>query len=306
MGSLKSYYFGKRKVSANTYIGGVASVLNSASAVAAALSVSVSRIQNFLIVGSNIQFKMVGTYSLSFVPATGALLRPLLTYYQDNDGLVLNITSSCFAVYTKIIRLYFPGIITQTGTNVHQDIATVHILELPNCISLPANFLGNWQTPVGGGTKVLVAPKCTNWGATKLDNNVVGGNARIRMKAYAPISEQTSNAGAPEGDLSGIAGSTSSSVVYVPNYIKPNAIIDLTAGIITSTTIQLNFTVPSSTNTLDFYEVYLNSVYKGKITASGQNVTGLTTGSLYKIEVYAVDVYYNKSLISNIISVTTL
>lgn len=303
MGSLKKYYFAKNKGAVNTYIGGVSSVLNSASAVATMLGMSVSRIQKFSIIGSDIQFRMVGSYTLGFTNQTS--LRTLLKYYYDNDGLVTNIQGETFRVMSAgIIRLYFPGIIVQTGIAILQDIFNPFILEMPNCTTVPDNWLGNWQTY--SGTKTVVLPKCTNFGTTKVNNNVFTNNGRQRMKLYVPISEQTSNAGGVEGDIAIVAGSTGSSIVYVPNYTKPSAIVNLTDGTITSTTIQLNFTPPSSTNTLDFYEVYLNNIYKGRITASGQTITALTTATLYKIEILAVDIYYNKSLVSNSINVTTL
>lgn len=286
----------------NTYIGGVSSILNSASAVSTMLGIPVGNITYFSINDSNIQFRMTGSYSLVFTNPSS--LRPLLKYYYDNDGLITNVTNSTFTSMNGIIRLYFPGIIVQTGTAIFQDIFNPFILEMPNCTTVPAAWLGNWQT--SSGTKVVVLPKCTNFGTNELDNLVIGANARQRMKLYVPISEQTSNAGGIEGDVAYVSGGTLSSIVYVPNYTKPNSVSDLTTGTITSTTIQLNFTPPSSTNAIDFYEVYLNNIYKGRITASGQNITGLTTATLYKIDILAVDIYYNKSLVSNSINVNTL
>jgi len=300
---IQFYEFGKSRGTVNTYIGGVSSVLNSASAVASMFGVLVSRIQKFSIIGSDIQFRMVGSYSLGFTNPTS--LRTLLKYYYDNDGLVANIQNSTFAnMSAGIIRLYFPGIITQTGTTIFQDIFTPFILDMPNCTTVPANWLGNWQT--SSGTKTVVLPKCINFGTSKVNNSVFTPNGAQRMKLYVPISEQTSNSGGIEGDVSYVSGGTLSSIVFVPNYTKPNAIVNLTAGTITSTTIQLNFTPPSSTNTLDFYEVYVNNIYKGRITASGQTITALTTATLYKIEILAVDIYYNKSLVSNSINIYTV
>lgn len=286
----------------NTFIGGIASVAANPSALATLLGVDVNRIQAFTIVGSDVYFKMIGNYSLSFTPQTS--IRPLLTQYIDYNGLVTNLVSNCFTFCTKIVRLYFPGVITQTGISIFQDIFTPHILEMPNCTTVPAYWLGNWQT--SSGTKTVVIPKCTNFGANEANNSVFTPNGAARMKLYAPISEQTSNAGGVEGDVAFVAAATASSVVYVPNYTKPSAITNLSAGTVTTTTIQLNFTPPSSTNTLDFYEVYVNGIYNRRITASGQNVTGLTTATSYKIEILAVDIYYNKSLVSNLITVTTL
>lgn len=294
---------GARKQQPNTYIGGVSSVLNSASAVASSLSVSADRIRSFSIIGNDIQFRMVGSYSLGF--SNPAPLRPLLKYYYDNDGLVTNIQDDTFrGMSAGVIRLYFPGIIVQTGQAIFQDIFTPFILDMPNCTTVPASWLGNWET--ASGAKIVSLPKCTNFGVDELNNSVFSYNGAKRTKLYVPISKQTSNAGGVEGDVAFVAGSTASSIVYVPNYTKPNAITDLSAGTITSSSVQFNFTAPSSMNTLDFYEVYLNGIYKGTVTASGQTISGLTTATLYKSTILAVDIYYNKSLVSNSVFVTTL
>ncbi|MHC0442308.1 fibronectin type III domain-containing protein [Flavobacterium sp. 3-210] len=249
---------------------------------------------------------MVGTYSFTFNNVAYPTVRSLVTYLYDNEGLITNLGSNTFATSSNLIRVYVPGVIIQTGISICQDIVKPFIFEMPNCTSVPTNFIGNWQIPSGIGNKNLILPRCTNFGASEANNSVFTSNGAIRMKLYVPIAKQTSNSGGVEGDIAFVAGSTSSSIVYVPNYTKPNAIADLSAGTVTSTTIQLNFTPPSSANTIDFYEVYLNSMYKGRITASGQSITGLTTITQYKIEILAVDIYYNKSLVSNSINVTTI
>lgn len=298
------FFGGTQKSGVNTYIGGVSSVVTSKVDVANLLNVNVSRITNFSIVGSDIKFRIRGSYSLSIVGGLATTVRSIITYYQDNDGLINNIESSTFATASNLTRLYFPGIVTQTGINIFQDVANPNILEMPNCTSVPVGWLGNYQT--SSGTKIIALPKCASLGTNELNNSVFTANGSQRLKMYVPISKQTSNSGGVEGDVNFVATASLSSIVYVSNYTIPSAISDLSAGTVTSTSIQLNFTAPSSTNTIDFYEVYLNGVYKGKVTASGQTITGLTTATLYKIELLAVDIYYNKSLVSNSINVTTL
>jgi hypothetical protein len=85
----------------------------------------------------------------------------------------------------------------------------------------------------------------------------------------------------------------------------PSPVTTLTSGTIYNTAVQLNFTAPSSTNAIDYYEVYVDGVYKNKITASGQYITGLTANTSYNITVIAVDIFYNKSVVSNSVSVST-
>jgi len=79
----------------------------------------------------------------------------------------------------------------------------------------------------------------------------------------------------------------------------------LSAGTIYDTAIQLNFTPPSSTNTIDYYECYANGVLKNKISGSGEYVYGLMASSSYDITVVAVDIFYNKSVVSNTLSSST-
>jgi hypothetical protein len=306
MGSLKKYYFAKSKGEPNTFIGGVSSVVTSANVLATFLAISVARVKKFTIVGSDVQCRIIGgSYPLTITNnASNTALRTLITYFQDNDGLVSNISASCFALTTKLARVYLPGVTTATNAFIFQDVNVIGcIVEMPNCISIPNSFFGNYSVTT---TKITVLPKCINFGSTELNNTIFSTATARSMRLYAPVSKQTSNAGGVEGDVAAVAAGVGASVVFVPNYTRPSPITTLVAGTISTTTIQLNFSIPSSTNTIDFYEYYLNGVYRGRITASGQSISGLTTSTMYKISLVAVDIYYNKSILSNIVTATTL
>lgn len=87
---------------------------------------------------------------------------------------------------------------------------------------------------------------------------------------------------------------------------NPNPITDLSAGTIYNTAIKLNFTPPSSTNAIDYYDLYLNGILQSqRITASGQYVIGLTPSTNYDITLKAVDIFHNKSVVSNIVALST-
>jgi hypothetical protein len=121
---------------------------------------------------------------------------------------------------------------------------------------------------------------------------------------YVHPSLATNNAGAPDGDIA-YAISQGAIVRYVTNFTAPSSITNLTAGFVYGTAIQLNFTAPTgNTNAIEFYECYVNGVYKNTITASGQYITGLSVNTTYTIELKPVDIFYNKST-SNLIAVTT-
>lgn len=282
------------KPSGRTYIGGVSATISTPALLATKLGISETRIKNFSVVGSDIQCRIIGNYVMpTWINNTE------LTYIIDADGLVTN--SGSFKATTKFLYLYFPGIITQTYQAFFQDKLNGFKLEMPNCTSLPNNFFGNLGMTTNETT--LIVPRCTNFGTTKLNNSVF--NIWMDGKVYAPISEQTSNSGGVEGDLA-YAISNGATVSYVTNYTAPNPITDLSVGTITSTTIQANFTAPTgSTNVIDFYECWVNGVKKNNITASGQTITGLTTGTYYSIVLIAVDIFYNKSINSNVVTATT-
>jgi hypothetical protein len=112
-----------------------------------------------------------------------------------------------------------------------------------------------------------------------------------------------------------------SQFVKILNSNAPSPVLDLTASSITSSGCNLDFTTPSSANALDFYEVWVENIdlpitdpnrrlqqlqFDREVTASGQTISGLLSGTNYKIFIVACDVYWNRSLNSNEITITTL
>lgn len=253
-------------LSINTYIGGVASTINTPALLATKLNINVSRIINFLIVGSDIKCSIVGSYVIidSSFSATS------LTSYYDYDGLVNSIGAFAFRYLTKVNFLYFP-----------------------NCTSIGAYAAYGLTGP----STTIYLPRCVNMGPSS-ESNMVFGAALNPSKIYCPISLQTNNAGTPDGDIVDFIA-IGGSVSYVPNFTAPNAITTLVSNTIYSTAIQLNFTVPNSTNAIDYYECYVDGVFKNKIIASGEYISGLIANTSYVLTVIVVDVFYNKSAISN-------
>lgn len=110
-------------------------------------------------------------------------------------------------------------------------------------------------------------------------------------------------------------------LIEVLDYTPPSSVTDLSSSNITSSGCDLNFTAPSSTNSLDFYEVWverldLDEWHKDRvlgrytisqeITSSGDTISSLISGISYRIHIIACDIYWNRSEISNIIEITTL
>lgn len=282
----------------NTYIGGVASIITSASNLATRLGISSGRIKNFSIIGNDVRAFISGTY----VTPTNAFISTNITYYCDMAGLVTDMRGSFVKTCANFKYGWFPGIINMTGTTLCQDSSMIDvILEFPNCITMNSQtLLGNYNSK----NITLVTPKLTNIGLDESNNNIFAWFNQKGIKWLVPIAKQTSNSGGVEGDVAYVAAGSGSSIVYVSNFTCPNNIINLSSGTITSTTVQLIFTAPSSVNGILNYQVWVDGHWHQNISASGDTITGLTTATEYSIEVKAVDIFYNKS-ISNTINLIT-
>lgn len=278
---MTSYSFGRSKGLANTFIGGVAPMINTESALATRLGISVSRITLFKVVGSNIECRISGSYQLIQTFSSNDVNQ--VKYYIDQDGLVFTIGLQAF--YTTTLEFgYFPNAISIGDAAFDQNSPT----------SLPKDNL-----------KRLYIPRVLTIGATVANNNVFRSGNLGGGVIFAHPSLATINAGGVEGDLAYL--STGNTIRYVTNFTAPNSVTNLSAGIIYSHAIQLNFTTPTvSTNAIEYYEVWINGSYTGiEITASGQFALGLTALTSYNIHLVAVDILFNKSISNVLVTATT-
>jgi len=163
--------------------------------------------------------------------------------------------------------------------------------------------------------KRLYTPLVEYFGADASYNNIFSDNSAGGIQFYVSLAAETIDAGGIEGDLKYMQDNKSAVLNFIANTTPPSAISTLSAGTIATTTIQLNFTPPSSTNLLDFYEVWIDDntgnlrhtkLRWQEITASAQNITGLASGTTYKIKIIACDEFWNRSEFSNEITVLTL
>lgn len=268
--------FGNRNTKGwNTFIGGVSSTISTSAQLATKLGISNNRIRNFVVVGSDIKCKITGgSYGFGNEPAYGYggfWSVPTISYFYDYDGLVNTLGAQSFS-NTTIAEVYTPN-----ATSIGQGAFDQNI-----------TFYNN--------LKILYAPRCTSIGNTVLNNNVFRSGNLGGGKIYVDPSLQTINSGGVEGDIAYLA--TGNTIRYVTNFTPPNPITSLTTGTITSTSVQLNFTNPTgSTNAYDFCEIYKkdingNWLYISEI-ASGDIVSGLTTGTTYDFKIVARDIFYN-------------
>lgn len=279
----------------NTYIGGISASVGTAALLATKLGISVGAISNFTVVGADIKCKITGSY---VIPAAAFLGDTSINYYLDNDNLITNVLTNAFFNCTKLKYLELKGIVTLTGTGQFEG-SCKNVLSLPNCTSLP-----NLCHITTSG--YVYIPLVTSLGTT-----AGGGDQQVFFNTpsgttvYFNSYLATNNAGSPDGDVAYITA-VSGVVKYVSSYVAPVSVTTLAVGNVYSTAIQLNFTHPTgSTNAIDFYEIFANDVYNRKITGSGFYATGLTPSTAYNLVVYSVDIYGNKSVVSNTVSQTT-
>jgi len=285
--------------STNTEIGGVAATISTPALLATKLGISVGNISNFSIVGSDIKCKITGSYAIpsgAFANAGNGC-----TYYTDSDYLVNNVELTAFYDSNSFANntVDFQNAVSVGGDAFSRCLAIKYLLKNTTTIG-SAGFAMLANTAV---CDYYYLPACTVLGASVGNNNVFL-NIKQGAKIYCHPSLATNNGGMPDGDIS--AAATAGAIIrYVSNYTAPSPVTTLAAGTIYNTAIQLNFTAPGSTNAIDFYECYANGVFKSRVTGSGQFISGLVQNTNYNISVYAVDVFYNKSLVSNTVNATT-
>lgn len=274
----RQIYGNKQGGAPNTFIGGISSTISTAALLASKLGISVGAISNFSVVGSDIKCKITGSYTL---PDSIFAYDTNITYYQDISGLITScIGNNHFLWCVNLKYIFFPE-------NTRFGVASF-------AISIQSTM------PL----EYIYSPKCTTIGTVTASNNCFQNRIGEYIIYVAP-SMATSNGGGVEGDLAD-AITRYATVRYVANYTAPNPVTTLTTGTIYNTSVQLNFTAPTgSTNTIDYYECYVNGIFKNKVLASGKFTSDLTANSSQILTVYAVDVFMNKSVVSNAVSATT-
>jgi len=279
-------------LSTNTEIGGVAATISTPALLATKLGISVGSISNFTIVGSDIKCKITGTYAMNAWSNNTSI-----TYFRDINNLVTNtpLFDNCTAL-SGLLEFKTP---TTNGVSYLVTNSNVDIVSYPNVTSFyTQSFFENTTKK-----RDYYIPRCTALGTTSGDNSVFFG-INSGSVIYVDPSLATNNGGNPDGDLQYAIG-RGAMVKYVANFTVPNPVTTLSSGNIYNTAIQLNFTPPSSSNAIDFYRCYANGLFKNKIMASGDYITGLTASTSYALTIEAVDVYGNTSLISNTVSTST-
>jgi hypothetical protein len=295
MNLVNSYIF-TPPVTYNTYIGGISASVSSASLLATKLGISVGAISNFTIVGSDIKCKITGSYVMPNDSFVWNVLPS--TYYTDSYYLVTAIGDRAFyntSAFENTIADFRNA--TSIGDQAFASTKGNAYL-LKNAVNILQKAFYNCFY-----SNIFYIPNCIDLGGSALYNEVFQ-SIKFGAKIYAHPSLATNNSGGVDGDLS-YAVTQGAIVRYVTNYTVPSTVTDLSIGTVYSTAIQLNFTPPSSINAIDYYECCANGVLKNIISASGGFITGLTASTSYDITVISVDVFYNKSVVSNSVTQST-
>ncbi len=296
--------------SPNVFIGGIGVSTTTSALLATILGISESNIFNFNITNNNISCYIDINYD---IPNSAFRLNSEITFYIDEEKCT-EIGSLAFTDYLNPYNLeygYFENV-TIIGTQAFYITQTDKVKELifPEVTSY-SGTRGFRNLPL---LETCYIPKITVLGTDHLDDQVFL-ECSNKLLIYAEPTMETINGGGVEGDLAYVTGTLGGQVTYVDNYTLPNSVSNLSDSNITSSSVDLDFSTPSSSNTIDFYEVYIDSgngyiardkISFDKITTTGDTLGNLTTGTTYKIKLRTVDIYFNRSGFSNIIEITTL
>ena len=237
MQTLKKFYFGKQKAKVNTYIGGIGATINTPALLAAKLGIAESRIKLFKVTGVDVECAIIGSYN---IPMDCFQLNTSITYYLDNDGLVLGIDSNGFRECANLANVNFPKCtsisigtgfyaflrcvsltsvsfpeVVHVGTQSFQDCSLLTSINLPK-----ATKIGVFAFSTLPAITLINIPKCLYLGNSYLVNSPGNNNVFLNIKTGCTINTnialQTNNAGAPDGDLT-YAKNTRSAIVNFYN-----------------------------------------------------------------------------------------
>lgn len=322
---LQNTIFGNKRYKINTYIGGVGIVINSPALLASKLGIAANRIKLFRIVNNDIECSITGgNYSL---PATVFSTDTTITYFNDKEGLITSSGYRIFRTATNLKSVNFPNLTTLIDESFLGS--GLQELILPSLTSWTGNYCGCRIMPFLKVFKApllenlvfnssdeifqnlplltsIVTPSLKTLGRTTgRDSSVWSGTTQpSKIKFIVNSYMKNSNSGDIEGDVSFLTASGGTvSYDYNQNILTP--IGTLNSSQIFNTTIEYHFDIPNNENPIHYYEVYVNGEYKYDIKTNKGLITDLTPDTEYNINIVVVDIFYNKSEISNTLNIRT-
>jgi hypothetical protein len=270
----------------NTLIQGVATSIPDKTELANRLNINVSDIGLFTVEGNDIKANIKVNYNLpnrydAFKQPSGCIS------FVDLENKITSTSEFIFYASDILVAVELGAV--SVANQLFQSSDNIKKVYFPNATSIGYACFYNCKSPM----RVYIPKVRTFTGGDvfyAINNTVT---------IYADPFLQTSNGGAEDSQIAYARG-RGATIIYVSDFTKPSEITDLSYTT-NGTDVTLTFTPPSSTNTLDFYEVYVNGFYKEEISGSGAVISGLSNGD--KVTVYACDEYYNIS-ISNEVTIS--
>ena len=242
MNLLTKQIYGNKIRTSNTFIGGVSATINTPALLAIKLGIATIRVQDFTIIGSDIECRIVGSYNGT--NQQGLLTE--MTYYDDRDGLILNMADQFIRTCDNLVWVNFPNLQTIGSENFvachklkklilpklttsivgYSSLRINNLLEIIELPSLTTTYNTVVDEVFSSNTslKTLYIPKCTNLGVSELRNGIILTSSNLfNLKIYPNPFFQTSNAGAEEGDIAYARG-RGATVIYVTNFTAPNPV----------------------------------------------------------------------------------
>lgn len=265
----------------NTYIGGLGATITTASALAAKLSITESNILNFFVDSNNtIKCNINADYTF-LINAFNHNFTPGVTYYLDFDGYATGSDQAPFYQATGMKVGLFPSWAT-SSVNMFRGVS------------------GSNKTSFFAISQPMLTPIGSTSGANQ---NFVNTNVPYY---YTHASNQTNNGGSPDGDLTE-ASTNFTNIRYVSgSTAAPDPVDDLAASNISGSQLDLTWTAPASTNTIDLYVIFQDGAPIASTTSLSYTVTGLTELTSYTFEILVFDQEGNCSPFSNLLTESTI
>jgi hypothetical protein len=296
-------------------------------------------VDNFSVNGDDVSFRLKSSeeqHQIKWLNTGG--FTTILKSYLDIGGNINKVNQGCFNSLSGLNYIYLPNMTyaqSLYGFNGFSSVPNLHYwhrfdslqkiengflnisyqldyLELPELTEIWVQNDTRRNLYNLSGLKRCYLPKLSTI-------SYPNGNIRTLENTpsscviYVPTALQTSNGGNREQLIEYLEDTQGCTIVYILNETPPNSVNDLSATTINSGSVILSWTTPNSTNTVEFYEVWIDDGVtswhkyfpKQHLFSSGTTLANLNSSTNYNIKIVAIDEYYNKSGYSNTINITT-
>ncbi len=230
-----------------------------------------------------------------------------MTYARSGGGF------GGFGTLTNLHYWHRFDSLEKVENNFLNQAYSLDYLELPELTEIWVQNSSRYNFNNLSGLKRCYMPKLSTISYPSGQTRSFDGTIPSSCVFYVPTALETSNGGNREQLVEYLEDTQGCTIVYIDNETPPNEVTDLAAVLIGSSSVVLSFSTPTSTNTVEFYEVWIDDGVtswhkyfpKQHVSSSGDTLSGLTSSTNYDIKIVAVDEYYNKSGYSNTINITT-